>query len=59
MSGERWEVGDSGNPYFTVLWTESAFRTLLGDAGLGVEWRFAGEDSEESHWLMLLARKES
>jgi len=57
--GERWEVGDSGNPYFTVLWTESAFRTLLGDAGLGVEWRFPGEDSEESHWLMLLARKES
>ena len=57
--GERWEVGDSGNPYFTVLWTESAFRTLLGDAGLGSEWSFRGEDSEESHWLMLLARKES
>ncbi len=57
--GERWEVGDSGNPYFTVLWTESAFRTLLADAGLGVEWRFRGEDSQESDWLMLLARKES
>jgi hypothetical protein len=57
--GELWEVGDSGNPYFTVLWTESAFRTLLGDAGLGVAWRFPPEDSEESHWLMLLACKES
>jgi 2-polyprenyl-3-methyl-5-hydroxy-6-metoxy-1,4-benzoquinol methylase len=57
--GEFWEVGDSGNPYFTVLWTESAFRTALGDAGLGVEWRFPDEDSEESPWLMLLARKES
>jgi hypothetical protein len=57
--GELWEVGDSGNPYFTVLWTESVFRTLLGDAGLGVEWTFSGEDSEESDWLMLLARKES
>jgi SAM-dependent methyltransferase len=55
--GERWEVGDSGNPYFTVLWTESAFRTLLGDAGLGVEWRFPGEASEEGRWLMLLTRR--
>jgi hypothetical protein len=35
-------------------------RTLLGDAGLGVEWRFlGGEDSEESLWLMLLAREET
>ncbi len=57
--GELWEVGDSGNPYFTVLWSESAFRTLLEGAGLGVEWRFPGEDSEENGWLMLLARKES
>ncbi|WP_322936536.1 class I SAM-dependent methyltransferase [Nocardioides bizhenqiangii] len=57
--GERWEVGDSGNSYFTVLWSESAFRTLLDDAGLGVEWRFPGEDSKEGRWLMLLARKES
>jgi SAM-dependent methyltransferase len=56
--GERWEVGDSGNPYFTVLWSESTFRTLLGDAGLEVEWRFPGNDSEEDRWLMLLARKE-
>jgi len=58
-AGELWEVGDSGNPYFTVLWPESAFLALLGDAGLGVEWRFPGEDSEESPWLMLLARNES
>jgi SAM-dependent methyltransferase len=57
--GEFWEVGDSGNPYFTVLWTESAFRTLLEDAGFGVRWRFPGQDSEESDWLMLLARKEA
>lgn len=56
--GERWEVGDSGNPYFVVLWEESAFQTLLEDAGLGVEWRFGGGGAEES-WLMLLARKGS
>jgi SAM-dependent methyltransferase len=56
--GERWEVGDSGNPYFIVLWDESAFRDLLAEAGLGVEWSSRGEDSEESRWLMLLARKE-
>ena len=56
--GERWEVGDSGNPYFTVPGGESAFRTLLGDAGLGVEWSFSGEGSKDSDWLMLLARKE-
>jgi hypothetical protein len=41
-----------------VLWSESTFRTLLGDAGLEVEWRFPGDDSEEDRWLMLLARKE-
>ncbi len=58
-AGERWEVGESGNPYFTVLWDEAAFRTLLGDAGLEVEWSFPDEDPAESHWLMLLARKVS
>jgi len=57
--GERWEVGDSGNPYFTVLWGESAFRALLADAGLMVGWSSRAEDSEESAWLMLQARKES
>jgi 2-polyprenyl-3-methyl-5-hydroxy-6-metoxy-1,4-benzoquinol methylase len=57
--GEFWEVGHSGNPYFTVLWGESAFSALLQDAGLEVEWSRAGHDSEESRWLMLLARKES
>jgi SAM-dependent methyltransferase len=57
--GERWEVGDSGNAYFVVLWGESAFRTLLGDAGFGVEWSFSDGDSEESRWVMFLARKES
>jgi SAM-dependent methyltransferase len=56
-AGELWEVGDSGNRYYIVLWDESAFRALLGDAGLGVEWRFSGGGSE--NWLMLLARKES
>lgn len=57
--GERWEVGDSGNPYFTVLWGEAELRTLLADTGLEVEWRSRAEDSEESSWLMLLARKQS
>jgi SAM-dependent methyltransferase len=56
--GERWEVGDSGNPYFIVLWDESAFGDLLAEAGLAVEWSSRGEDSEESRWPMLLARKE-
>ena len=31
--GETWEVGDSGNPYFTVLWREPDFRTVLGTPG--------------------------
>jgi 2-polyprenyl-3-methyl-5-hydroxy-6-metoxy-1,4-benzoquinol methylase len=57
-AGERWEVGESGNRYFTVLWGESDFGTLLEDAGLGVEWRLSGGGSEEK-WLMLLARKDS
>ncbi|WP_194288462.1 class I SAM-dependent methyltransferase [Ornithinicoccus halotolerans] len=57
--GEFWEVGDSGNSYFTVLWTEPAFRALLENAGLTIEWTFPGDDARESNWLMLLARKES
>ncbi len=57
--GELWEIGDSGNPYFTVLWRESAFRDLLEDVGLMVTWSSRNEDSEESHWLTFLARKES
>jgi len=55
--GERWEVGESGNPYFTVLWGEPAFREQLGDAGLVVEWSSGSEDSEESHWLTFLAHR--
>ena len=55
--GESWEVGESGNHYFTVLWGESAFRTLLADVGLGVEWSVSDDDSEENSWLMLLAHK--
>jgi SAM-dependent methyltransferase len=57
--GELWEIGDSGNPYFTVLWRESAFLDLLEDVGLMVRWSSRSEDSEESHWLTFLARKES
>lgn len=56
--GESWEVGESGNPYFTVLWTEQAFCALLDEVGLRVGWSFRGTDSEESGWLMLLAHKE-
>lgn len=55
--GELWEVGESGNPYFIVLWPESAFHALLEDAGLEVEWNSRTDDPEESGWLMLLARK--
>lgn len=55
--GEQWEVGDSGNPYFTVLWHEMDFCDLLEDVGLRLEWRSSGADSEESHWLTFLARR--
>jgi 2-polyprenyl-3-methyl-5-hydroxy-6-metoxy-1,4-benzoquinol methylase len=55
--GEQWEVGDSGNPYFTVMWREPDFCDLLEDAGLRLEWRADAEDSEESHWLAFLARR--
>ncbi len=54
--GEQWEVGDSGNPYFTVQWLEPDLCDLLEDAGFALEWRAAGEDSEESQWLTVLAR---
>ena len=56
--GERWEVGESGNPYFIVLWEEAVFRALLDDAGLPIQWSSRSEDSEESDWLTVLARKE-
>ncbi len=55
--GEQWEVGDSGNPYFTVLWREMDFCDVLEDVGLRLEWRSPSEDSEEGRWLTLLARK--
>ncbi|RYC12539.1 class I SAM-dependent methyltransferase [Nocardioides zhouii] len=54
--GEQWEVGDSGNPYFTVLWREPDLCDALEDAGFGLEWRSWGEDSEESRWLTFLAK---
>ena len=57
--GELWETGDSGNPYFTVLWRESAFRDQLEDVGLMVRWSSRNEDSGEGPWLTFLARKES
>ena len=55
--GEQWEVGDSGNPYFTVLWREPDLCDLLEDAGLDLVWRAEAEDSEESHWLTFLVRR--
>ena len=55
--GEQWEVGDSGNPYFTVLWREMDFCDVLEDAGLRLDWRSSAEDSEDSSWLTFLARK--
>jgi 2-polyprenyl-3-methyl-5-hydroxy-6-metoxy-1,4-benzoquinol methylase len=54
--GEQWEVGASGNPYFTVLWREPDLCDALEDAGFALEWRAWGEDSEESRWLTFLAR---
>lgn len=54
--GEQWEVGDVGNPCFTVLWREPDLCDALEDAGFGLEWRAFGEDSEESRWLTFLAR---
>ena len=54
--GEQWEVGDSGNPCFTVLWREPDLCDALEDAGFSLEWRAWGEDSEESRWLTFLAR---
>lgn len=53
--GEQWELGDSGNPYFTVLWREPDLCDALEDAGFSLEWRAWGEDSEESRWLTFLA----
>lgn len=55
--GERWEVGDSGNPYYSALWGEDEFVALLETVGLNVVWRFASEDSEESAWLYLVASR--
>ena len=46
--GEQWEVGDSGNPCFTVLWREPDLCDLLEDAGLDLVWRAEAEDSEEA-----------
>lgn len=58
-SGEHWEVGESGNQYFTVLWTETDFTEHLEDAGFGIEWRFSNDDSDKARWLVLLSRKAS
>src|SRR6476661_5739541 len=54
--GEQWEVGDSGNPYFTVLWREPDLCDRLEDVGLDLVWRSEEEDSEESRWLTFLTR---
>jgi SAM-dependent methyltransferase len=55
--GEQWEVGDSGNPCFTVLWREPDLCDLLEDADLDLVWRAEAEDSEKSHWLTFLVRR--
>ncbi|WP_207769313.1 class I SAM-dependent methyltransferase [Nocardioides currus] len=54
--GERWEVGDSGNPYYVALWEEGELIDLLVAAGLRVEWQEVSSDSEDSDWVSLLAR---
>lgn len=53
--GERWEVGDSGNPYYCALWDEDELVGLLTHEGLRIDWRDASADSEDSDWLWVLA----
>ncbi|MEO5661728.1 MAG: hypothetical protein ABIR39_00460 [Nocardioides sp.] len=53
--GERWEIGDSGNPYYSALWDEAEFVDLLAEVGLTVDWRDSSSDSEDSDWLWILA----
>lgn len=36
--GERWEIGESGNPYYLVLWSAVEFRNRLNHAGLEIDW---------------------
>lgn len=57
--GDYWEVGESGNEYFTVLWIESDFTEALVDAGFAVEWSVSNDYPNEATWLMLLARRTS
>ena len=56
--GEQWEVGDSGNPYFTVLWREPDLCDLpRGRRPRASSGAHAAEDSEESDWLTFLTRR--
>ena len=54
--GEQWEVDDSADRSFTVLWREPDLCDLLEDAGLDLVWRAESRDSEENDWLTFLCR---
>ena len=56
-AGERWEIGESGNPYYCALWGEGEFVDLLEAVGLRVAWRDASVDSEDNGWLYILANR--
>lgn len=57
-AGERWEIGESGNPYYCALWAADDFVGLLRDVGLGVVWQDASTDPEDNDWLTLVARRD-
>lgn len=57
-AGERWEIGESGNPYYCALWGEDEFVGVLEEAGLRVAWQDASVDGEDNDWLYLVARRE-
>lgn len=56
-AGERWEIGESGNPYYCALWGEGEFVDLLEAVGLRVAWQDASIDSEDNDWLYIVASR--
>ena len=56
-AGERWEIGESGNPYYCALWGEGEFVDLLEAVGLRVAWQAASIDSEDNDWLYIVASR--
>jgi 2-polyprenyl-3-methyl-5-hydroxy-6-metoxy-1,4-benzoquinol methylase len=54
--GAGWEVGESGSPYYRVLWSEAEFVDALARVGLQPEWTERSVHDEESGWLCVLAQ---